>query len=60
MYHKWQHAVHICRLFEGMDANELAKAMQDGGEEGVESFEKLFSQLQIMKGIVNPNILATS
>lgn len=33
-----------------MNAEELSSAMTQDGEEGVESFEKLFSKLQLMKG----------
>lgn len=45
-----------CNMFDfayllGMDADELSNAINNDGEDGVESFEKLFSKLQLMKGM---------
>ena len=37
-------------MLVGMSADELSSAINQDGEEGVESFEKLFSKLQLMKG----------
>ena len=34
-----------------MDSKELNDMINNDGEEGVESFEKLFSKLQVMKGM---------
>lgn len=39
--------------FAGLSSAELAKAFHEEGEDGVESFEKLFSKLHLMKRMYN-------
>jgi len=38
------------------DVNEFVAALGDEGESGLESFENLFSKLQVMKGKNNQSI----